>query len=132
MTGIVPVDEFNCDSVSEEYGEDAAGPAYCTTYPVEETEINVSGCRFGDAGSILFRETDFPGAFEVVSTDSEDRYSIWALCTAPPDCEAGNANSQGFFDSHTCLQGVGYQTVYDAMYKCTDPEDASEDQIICP
>lgn len=129
------MDDFDCDALGDTYVQLGAGPATCNEFEdIEDLEINVQGCRFGDdtVGSIKFSKSSFTGAFEITVPDSDDPDGIRAICTAPSGCEIGDPNSEVLFDSKTCFGGLGLQTLVDAQYKCVDFDGVANDQKVCP
>ena len=125
------VDDFNCDYLGN-YLQQGPGPISCNQDWQDWSGI-VSGCRFGDSPATIDLVMDVSGEWldmHVLDQDGINPDRIVATCKWTDTCEAGDVNSGVFFDSATCLEGLGVTVTADAYYKCTDFAD--EVGEICP
>lgn len=91
--------------------------------------MRVKGCAHDQITFSIDASGDF---YNVHIPGSENEAMIRATCTAPPQCEVGNPDSQVFWDSEVCVLGAGEQILVDALWKCTDFTANSNDLFVCP
>jgi hypothetical protein len=96
--------------------------------------MSVMGCRFGDdeAGEITFSIDDNGGHWNVHIPGTELDSMIRATCVAPDTCEVGDVDSGVFFESKACFEGIGAETLVDALYLCSDFTANGNDLLVCP
>jgi hypothetical protein len=141
QVGLVAVDDFNCDVLGR-IMYTAPPPQSCNLDP-EHWEGDVYGCRFGavdsgrEAGTIdlLKDASDDFWDLHVLSDlgyDYDDPASILATCYAPDTCRAGDEDSGVFWESTTCILGIGVTFLGDALYKCSTFDRGSTTIEVCP
>lgn len=95
--------------------------------------MNVQGCRFGDSTGRLTFSNDADGeTWNVHLPDEPNPELIRAWCFKPAGCEIGNEDSKTAWASTVCFAAAGEQSLVDAVYRCEDFTENTNDVLVCP